>query len=184
MPDERPSGSAAGRAGAADDVATAPQTPDPRITTGGRWADLTASWGSAARLGGLIWLVFTILRYLTAAIVEYVFQANHGRLHLGLPGVLSLPFTFDSAYFAEIANNGYFGERSSPTWPAFFPGYALAMRVTSLALTFDVSWGRLVVAGALISAACSLITTIVVFRLAQDVAGRRAGACAALLLMA
>ncbi len=150
---------------------------------GGRRAALAASWGPALRLGGLIWLIFTALRYVTAAVVEYQFQSDHGRLRFGLPGVLSLPFTFDSGYFAEIAGNGYFGERMSPTWRAFFPGYPLAMRATSLVLTFDVSWGRLVVAGALVSAACSLIATVVVFRLAQELAGVRAGICAALLLM-
>lgn len=150
---------------------------------GGRVAALAASWGPALRLGGLIWLIFTALRYVVAAIVEYQFQTGHGRLRFGLTGVLSLPFTFDSGYFAEIAGNGYFGERTSSTWRAFFPGYPLAMRATSLALTFDVSWGRLVVAGALISAVCSLVATVMVFRLAQDLAGIRAGVCAALLLM-
>lgn len=184
MPDERTVAAAGAIAptGTTEPAATCSGAPAPR-RTGGRRAALLASWGPALRLGGLIWLIFTALRYIVAAVVEYQIQPDHGRLRFGLPGVLSLPFTFDSGYFAEIAGNGYFGERTSPTWRAFFPGYPLAMRATSLAMTFDVSWGRLVVAGALISAGCSLVATVVVFRLAQELAGVRSGVCAALLLM-
>lgn len=141
------------------------------------------AWLTAFRIAGPIWLLFTALRYLVAAVTEYFLQPDHGRLSQGLVGWLKLPFTFDSAYFAEIANNGYFGERTAQEWQAFFPGYALAMRGTSLLFTADVSWGRLMVAGAFVSAVCSLIATVVVFRLAESYGALRAGTCAALLLM-
>lgn len=140
-------------------------------------------WLDAARIAAPIWLLFTVVRYAVATATEYFLQPDHGRLSQGLVGLLKLPFTFDSGYFAEIANNGYFGERTAPEWRAFFPGYALVMRGTSLLLTFDVSWGRLMVAGGLISAACSLIATIVIYRMAVPLGGVRAGVCASLLLM-
>jgi len=142
-----------------------------------------AQWWQATRVAGAIWLIFTLLRYLVAAVTEYIFRPDHGRLAQGIVGLLKLPFSFDSGYYAAIGRYGYFGEIGSPIWQAFFPGYPLVMRAVSAATTFQVTDGRLMVAGALISAVCSLIATVVVYRLARTSGGPRAGMCAALLLM-
>lgn len=168
----------------ADSSATTPTPPDTTVppTTAGH-PEWRRTWLDAIRRAGAIWLLFTVLRYFVAALTEYFLQPDHGRMAQGIVGFLKLPFTFDSAYFAEIANNGYFGQRTAPEWRAFFPGYALVMRGTSYLLTLDVSWGRLMVAGAFISAVCSLIATVVIYRMADSLGGARAGICAALLLM-
>lgn len=142
------------------------------------------AWWPATKVAGGIWLIFTAVRYLVAAVTEYFFQPDHGRLAQGLVGVLKLPFAFDASYFAAIARYGYFGEADPPSiWQAFFPGYPLVIRAVSAGSTFQVTDGRLQVSGALISAICSLIATVVVFRLAESTGARRAGVCAALLLM-
>jgi preprotein translocase subunit Sss1 len=146
-------------------------------------ASARAEWWAATRIAGAIWLIFTLLRYLVAAVTEYMFQPDHGRLAQGLVGLLKLPFTFDSGYYAAIARYGYFGEIGSPIWQAFFPGYPVVMRAVSAGTTFQVTDGRLMVAGSFISAVCSLVATVVVYRLAAATGERRAGTCAALLLM-
>lgn len=141
-------------------------------------------WWHAVRLAGPIWAALTTLRYLVAAGTEYFVQPDHGRLAQGIVGLAKLPSNWDAAYFAAIARYGYFGEVHPPAiWQAFFPGYPVAMRTVSAALTFQVSEGRLQVAGALISAVCSLIAAVVVFRLAENLGDTRAGTCAVLMLM-
>lgn len=142
-----------------------------------------AQWWRATKIAGAIWLVFTVLRYLVASVTEFFFQPDHGRLTQGVVGILKLPSTFDSGYYAAIGRYGYFGEIGSPIWQAFFPGYPLTMRAVAAGFTFEVSDGRLFVAGAGVSAVCSLIATVVVYRLAESAGARRAGVCAALLLM-
>lgn len=159
--------------------APAPPTAEPPVPG----PSARAQWWAATKIAGAIWLIFTALRYFVAAGTEYLFQPDHGRLAQGLVGVLKLPFTFDSGYFAAIARYGYFGEIGAPEWQAFFPGYPLVMRVVSAGATFQVTDGRLMVAGAFVSAVCSLIATVVVYRLAEAAGAMRAGVCAALLLM-
>lgn len=165
-------------------AAAAGSTDPPDVTVPPTSAPSARSqWWVATRIAGAIWLIFTAVRYLIATATEYLFQPDHGRLAQGIVGVLKLPFTFDSGYFAAIARYGYFGEVGAPEWQAFFPGYPVLMRAASAAATFQVTDGRLMVAGAFISAVCSLIATVVVFRLAESAGALRAGVCAALLLM-
>lgn len=141
-------------------------------------------WWHAARLAAPIWAALTTVRYLVAALTEYVVQPDHGRIAQGLVGLAKLPSNWDASYFAAIARYGYFDEVHPPAiWQAFFPGYPMAMRAVSGALTFEVSEGRLQVAGAFISAVCSMIAAIVIFRLAENLGDARAGTCAVLMLM-
>jgi hypothetical protein len=145
---------------------------------------LAGTWPQAIARAGLIWVAFTALRWVVALVTEYL-QPDHGRLAQGPLGLLKLGATWDSGYFVAVGRYGYFSEINQPDiWQAFFPGFPLAMRWLSGALTFSAPTdGRLVITGTLISQVCSLFVTVVIYRLAEQHGGRRAGVFAALLLM-
>lgn len=129
----------------------------------------TGGWVDALRVVGPIWLLATTLRYAAATVTEYFFRPEHGRLAQGALGVLLLPGDFDSNYFKDIATSGYFDPaRNRPEFPAFFPGYPLAMRAVAAGTSFGITNTRLLIAGAMISAVASLVAAALLYRLVAE----------------
>lgn len=151
----------------ADGVTAAP-TP-----AAGRWRRTV---GAAA----LIWLGLTTLRWIILSAARPLSDQEWGPA-----GVLSFPGAFDAGHFESIATGGYTDPGDlTPIRQAFFPGYPALLRVVSLVTTGAVDVRGTHVAAFLVTTLASLAATILVFRIAEEQFGRRAGALAALLLMA
>ena len=120
-----------------------------------------------------------------ALVVEYFGKPDHGRLRDGFYGLLTIPATWDSGYYVSVSEIGYFGSSQPSEWRAFFPGMPLAMRVvTQLTTWHPGTYFRLTVAGLSIALLCSLIATVLLYRITELRFGSRAAVCAAVMLMA
>jgi Mannosyltransferase (PIG-V) len=143
------------------------------------------SWRQTFLRSALIWASFTGLRLVVAFIVEYSFKPDHGRLRDGFYGFLTITSMWDSAYYISISETGYFGSSQPFQWRAFFPGLPLAMRVVAqLATLHPGTYFRLTVAGLAIALLCSLLATVLLYRITELRFGSRAAVCAAVMLMA
>lgn len=142
-------------------------------------------WRQALFRSGVIWASFTALRLVVALGVEYYGKPDHGRLRDGFYGLLTITATWDSGYYVSISEIGYFGSAQPSQWQAFFPGMPLAMRfVNHLATWHAGTYFRLTVAGLVIALICSLIATVLLYRITELWFGSRAAVCATVMLMA
>ena len=139
---------------------------------------LREAWKPGGLWMGAHLLIFGVA--LTAREVGFGPAAGHA-----LRSPADLFFHWDSAYFAGIAQVGYFGQGSNATWPAFFPGFPLAGRLL-LALTGDLhpTHGQEVASLGLVALVASLIAALLIWRLAQREYGDRVAAAATLLFVA
>lgn len=137
-------------------------------------------WRQTILVAGLIWLVFTTLRWLVL-IAARLFSGQTP----GAAGWFSFAGAFDAGHFESIAAGGYTDPGDlAPVRQAFFPGYPLTLRVLSELYIGSTDVQGLHLAGFTVTTISSLVATVVVYRLAEERLGRRAGALAALLLMA
>jgi hypothetical protein len=142
-------------------------------------------WRQTIVRSALIWASFTGLRWVVAFAVEYFMKPDHGRLRDGFYGLLTITATWDSGYFVSISEIGYFGSSQPGQWQAFFPGMPLAIRVVNQLATWHAGTHfRLTVAGLAIALLCSLIATVLLYRITELRFDSRAAACAAVMLMA
>jgi hypothetical protein len=157
--------------------------PSGRRTVSLAW--LPTEWRDALRTGGVIWLIFTALRCITAVVTEFVSEPDHGRLHGDARGWLLLFYNWDSDFYANIAVDGYFaGDRHPNVWPAFFPGLPLAMRgLAWVANAGDVTKFAASAAGVLLAQVFSFAATVLIYRLTGARFTRRAAVWSAVLLM-
>lgn len=176
-------------AGSADTWATSPRRSQ-SSASGEPGADVDTAtrpppWRQVLIRSGLIWASFTGLRWVVAVVVEYYARPDHGRLRDGFYGLLTITATWDSGYYVSISEIGYFGSSQPSQWQAFFPGMPLAMRVVNhLATWHPGTYFRLTVAGLAIALLCSLIATVLLYRITELKFGSRAAVCATVMLMA
>jgi hypothetical protein len=143
------------------------------------------AWRPTLVRAALIWGSFTTLRWVVAIAVEFTLKPDRGRLHDGFYGLLTLTSAWDTGYYVDISQNGYFGSSQRAEWRAFFPGMPLAMRlVTQLTTWQPGTYFRLDMAGLAISLLCSLIATVLIYRITEVRFGSRAAVCGAVMLMA
>lgn len=168
-----------------DSGSTSSKPVNPRVSAQG-WLQAQAkdgSWREAIARAGLIWIVFTALRWFVGLVAEFV-QPDHGRLVQGFPVVFDLFGHFDTYHFFEISKHGYFYPDAPPEKQAFFPGYPLLLSALARLFTLrDPTNESLLVAGTVVSLVCSLIATVMVYRIARDQFGTPAASLAAVLLM-
>ncbi len=141
---------------------------------------VAGSWRRTIGAAALIWLIFTTLRWIVL---------GAARLLSGQPwgpaGVLSFPGAFDAGHFESIAINGYTDDGDiAPIRQAFFPGYPGLLRVLSSLMTGGVDVAGTHLAAFVVTTLGSLTATVLVYRITEEQFGPRAGALAALLLMA
>ncbi len=151
--------------------ATAPR----QLTAGDR---LREAWKPAG-----LWAAAHLLIFGVALVARGIGFGPVG--HHALRSPADLFFHWDSAYFAGIAQVGYFGHGSKATWPAFFPGFPLAGRLL-LTLTGDThpAHGQEVVSLQVVALVASLIAALLIWRLAQRTYGDRVAVAATILFVA
>ena len=123
-------------------------------------------------VAGLIWLVFTVLRWLVLIAAD----CSAGQVP-GPAGWLSFAGAFDGGHFAEIAASGYTNPGSvTPIRQAFFPGYPVDPSGAVQLYTRGDGRRRMRLAAFTVTTISSFIATVLVYRLAAERLDR-AGGC-------
>ncbi|MFE4950595.1 mannosyltransferase family protein [Leifsonia sp. NPDC056665] len=104
--------------------------------------------------------------------------------HAAAVSPAALFFHWDSVYFGSIAQHGYVGPGTGPTWSAFFPGYPAAARVALAAVGFPhPDHQQVVIALEAVAAIASLAASLLVWRLAHRHYGDRVAVAATVLFV-
>lgn len=129
-----------------------------------------------------LWAVAHALIFGWALCVRAVVLVASG--HAADLSPVTLFFRWDSLYFASIAEHGYVGPESGPTWAAFFPGFPASARV-ALAMVGvpHPDPGQVVIALEAVAAIASLVAALLIWRLAHHRYGDRVAVAATLLFV-
>jgi len=151
-----------------------------------------SGWRQALLSGSVVWLsvkAFVTVVSLTVVALRHgpaaTDPAGHSSPLLTGGGFFAALHHWDSAYFLSIAGDGYFPPGAGSAVQAFFPGFPLLSRAVSDALTFGASTEvSLIVAMWLVGGLASWGTTVIIFRLADQLASERVATLSAVLFLA
>ena len=134
----------------------------------------------------MVWLAARVV-VLAVSIVVLVVRSSPLTDPLGTrtpspPGFFGVLAHWDSGYFLDIAQHGYFQPGAFPGLPALFPGYPMLARL--LAAPFGGGVPATVAAMAVVSAVASMIAGVLIWRLAEVTGRPGAAPWAAALLLA
>ncbi len=149
-------------------------------------------WRQALLSGTLVWL---LVKAFVSVVCLTVVVLRHGPAATDPAGNSLPPLTgvgffgalqhWDSAYFLSIAGDGYFPPGAESSVQAFFPGFPLLSRAVSQALTLGASTEvSLIIAMWLVGGLASLGATVVLYRIADELAGERVATLTAVLFLA
>lgn len=149
-------------------------------------------WSAAVVGGSVLWL---LVRVIVSAISLLVLRLTDGasltdRAGRAAPGnggtgFFAVLHHWDSNFFLSIASDGYFSKSAPPGMAGFFPGYPMVGRWLDWLLTLgEPTNTSLAVSLWLISAASSLITAVVFWRLVEVIQPNGVAALTTFLLLA
>lgn len=147
-----------------------------------RWQRIRLRWQRPAVGAVLVWLAVRIVLYTTAIVTLAITQ----------PKAFSQPFwlsrlfyQWDAVELVGVAQHGYFGPGLGGAWPAYFPGYPLAIRgLATVLFGTSPSLGQLTVAATIVVLVASLVAGILLWRIVADRFGDRIALAATVLFFA